>query len=118
MYLHVLLVRHWVIEVIVDDVRRQVAGLFVCVGDDRVEVDLEVNKADCWGAGVAVVGEFVVTDCQADAVRFSIGELDVADKVGVGSFFVFGDGVFGDKEDGIGPVNVFGGETGFIPTLC
>ena len=27
-YLHVLLVRHWVVKVIIDDVRRQVAGHF------------------------------------------------------------------------------------------
>ena len=42
MYPHVLVVSHWVIEVIVDDVRRQVAGPFAGVGDDGVEVDLEV----------------------------------------------------------------------------
>ena len=63
MYLHVLVVRHWIIKVIIDDVRCQVAGNFSGVGDDRVEVYLEVEKADCWGSGVAVVGEFVATDC-------------------------------------------------------
>ena len=26
--------------------------------------------------------------------------------------------MFGDKEDGIGPFNAFGGETGFTSTLC
>ena len=50
-------------------------------------------------------------------MRFSLGEIDVADKVGVGYFFVFGYGLLGDKEVGIGPVNAFGGETGFTPTL-
>ena len=40
-------------------------------------------------------------------MRFSLGELDVADKVGIGNFFVFGGGVFGDKEDSIGPFDVF-----------
>ena len=50
-------------------------------------------------------------------MRFSLGEIDVVDKVGIGYFFVLGGGVSGDKEDGIGPVNVLGGETGFIPTL-
>ena len=50
-------------------------------------------------------------------MRFSLGELDVAEKVGICNFFVFEDGVSGDKEDGIGPVNVFGGETGFTHTL-
>ena len=39
---------------------------------------------------------------------FSLGELDVADKVGIGNYFVCGDGVSGDKEYGVGPVNVFG----------
>ena len=63
MYSHVLVVRHWVVKVIIDDVRRQVAGTLSGVRDDGVEVDLEVKEADCWGAGVAVVGEFVVTDC-------------------------------------------------------
>ena len=62
-YPHVLVVCHRVIKVIIDYVRRQVAGPFSGVGDDGVEVDLEVEKADCWGAGVTVVGEFVATDC-------------------------------------------------------
>ena len=62
MYPHVLVVRHWVIKVIIDDVRSQVAGTFLGVGDDGVEVDLEVEKANFWGAGVSVVGEFVATD--------------------------------------------------------
>ena len=42
MYPHVLVVRHLVIEVIVDDVYHQVVGTFAGVGDDGVEVDLEV----------------------------------------------------------------------------
>ena len=41
MYLYVLAVVHCVIEVIVDDVRRQLAGPFAGVGDDGVEVYLE-----------------------------------------------------------------------------
>ena len=109
MYPHVLVFCHWVVEVIVDDVRLQVAGPFVGVGDDGVEVDLEVEKADCWGDGVAVVGEFIAANFQANAVRLSLGDLYVAEKVGIGCFFVFGDVVFGDKEDSIGPFNVFGG---------
>ena len=44
-------------------------------------------------------------------MRFSLGELYVADKVGIGNFFVCGDGVSGDKEDGFGPVNAFVWET-------
>ena len=88
MYPHVLGVRHWVNKVIVDDVRRQVAVPFSGVGDNGFEVDLEVENADCWGAGVAVVGEFVTTDRQANAVRFSLEELDVAEKFGIGYFFV------------------------------
>ena len=39
---HVLEVVHWVVEVVVDDVCRQVAGPFAGFGDDGVEVDLEV----------------------------------------------------------------------------
>ena len=39
---HVLEVGHWVVEVVVDDVCCQVAGPFVGVGDDGVEVDIEV----------------------------------------------------------------------------
>ena len=30
-------------------------------------------------------------------MRFSLEQLDVADKVGIGYFFTFGDVVFGDK---------------------
>ena len=41
-YLHVLLVGHWVIEVVVDDICRQLAGPFAGVGDDRVELDLDI----------------------------------------------------------------------------
>ena len=51
-------------------------------------------------------------------MRFSLGKLDVAEKFGIGYFFTFGDGVFGDKEDDISPFNTFGGETGFTSTLC
>ena len=40
-------------------------------------------------------------------MRFSFGELDVAEKFGIGYFFVFWDGVFVDKEYGIGPFNLF-----------
>ena len=40
---HVLEVGHWVVEVVVDDACRKVAGPFEGVGDDRVEVDLEVH---------------------------------------------------------------------------
>ena len=51
-------------------------------------------------------------------MRFSLGEFDVVEKVDEGYFFVFGDGVLGEKEDDISPFNAFGGETGFTPTLC
>ena len=51
-------------------------------------------------------------------MRFSFGELDVADKFGIGYFFTFGYGMFGDKEYGIGPFNVFGWGTVFTSTLC
>ena len=51
-------------------------------------------------------------------MRLSFGDLDIADKVGIGDFFVFGDGVFGDREDGIVPFNTFGGEAGFTSNLC
>ena len=49
---------------------------------------------------------------------FSFGELDVADEVGIGYFLVFGDGVLGYKEDGIGTFNKFGGVARFTSTLC
>ena len=62
MYPHVLVFFHWIVQVIIDDVRRQVTGNFSGVGDDRVEVDLEVEEADCWGAGIAVVVEFFATN--------------------------------------------------------
>ena len=42
MYPHILVVVHWVIEVLVDDFYRQVVGRFARVVDDGVEVDLEV----------------------------------------------------------------------------
>ena len=50
-------------------------------------------------------------------MRFSLGELDVADKVGIGNCFVCRDDMSGDKEDGVGPVNAFGWETRFTATL-
>ena len=43
MDLHVLEVGHWDVEVVADDVCRQVAGPFSGVVDDGVEVDLEVQ---------------------------------------------------------------------------
>ena len=51
-------------------------------------------------------------------MRFSPVDLDISEKGGVGYCLVFGDGVLRDKEYGIGPLNAFGGETGFTPTLC
>ena len=39
---HVLEVGHWVVELVVDDVCRQVAVPFVGVGNDGAEVDIEV----------------------------------------------------------------------------
>ena len=62
-YPHVLVVSYRFIMVIIDDFRRQIAGTFPRVRDDGVEVNLEVEKADFWGAGVTVVGEFFATDC-------------------------------------------------------
>ena len=62
-YPRVLVFCHRIVQVIIDDVCRQVMGNFLGVEDDRVEVDLEAEEADCWGAGSAVVGEFVATNC-------------------------------------------------------
>ena len=42
---------------------------------------------------------------------FSLGELDVAEKMGKVILFVCGDGVSVDKEDGVGPINAFRWET-------
>ena len=50
-----------------------------------------------WGAGVAVVGKFVASDRQANTMCFSLGQLDVADEVGVGNFFTLADGLFLEK---------------------
>ena len=36
------------------------------------------------------MGEFVASNCYENAMRFSLGELDVADKFGVGYFLSFG----------------------------
>ena len=58
-----MVVHHRVVQVIIDDIRRQVTGTFLGVGDDRVEADLEVKEAYCWGDGVSVVGEFIATNC-------------------------------------------------------
>ena len=67
---------------------------------------------------VAVLGKSVASDHQANAMCFSLGQLDVADKVGVGYFFTFGYGLFGDKKYCVGAFNAFGGEAGFTATLC
>ena len=44
-------------------------------------------------------------------MSFSLGELDVIEKVCIGILFVCGDDVSGDKDDGVGTVNAFGWET-------
>ena len=49
---------------------------------------------------------------------YSLGELDIADKVGVGNIFTIVGGLFGDKKYFVGAFNAFGGETGFTSTLC
>ena len=77
------------------------------VVDDGVEVDHEIQKSDCWGAGVSVVGTFVASDCQTNKICFSLGQLDVADKVGVGSFLTFGYGLFGYKKDCVATFNLY-----------
>ena len=64
-----------------------------------------------------MVSEFVAADCQDNAMHFSLGQVDIIEKFGIGYFFTFGDGVFGDREDGIGPFNVFRGNIGFASTL-
>ena len=43
---HVLEVRHWFIEVVVDDICGNVSVPFAGIGDDGVEVDLEVHLDD------------------------------------------------------------------------
>ena len=58
-----MVVFHWIVQVIIDDVRREVTGTFLGVEDGRVAVDLEAEEADCWGVGIAVAGEFVATNC-------------------------------------------------------
>ena len=63
MYPHVLVICHLVVQVIIDDASRQVTVTLLGGGDDVVEVDPKVEEADCWGSGVAVVGEFIATDC-------------------------------------------------------
>ena len=55
------------------------------IGDDGVEMDREVQKDDCWGSGVAVVGKFVASDCQVNTTCLSLGNIDVTDEVGVGN---------------------------------
>ena len=60
---------------------------------------------------VAVVDKLVAADCQANAVCFGLGYIDVIDKVDVGNFFTLGDGLFGDKKYCVGYFNSFGGET-------
>ena len=84
--LHVLEVGHLVIEIVIDYVFGHVAVPFTGVGDGGVEMDLEVQDADLWGSGVAAVGKFVAYDCQANAMCFSLGHLNVADEVGLGFF--------------------------------
>ena len=49
---------------------------------------------------------------------FILAQLDVADEVGVGYFFTFGDGLFGNKKYYVGAFNIFGGDTVFTSTLC
>ena len=67
------------------------------------------------GAGVAVVGNFIASDCQANAMCFILGHIDVADEVGVG-IFNFGNGLFGYKKYYVDAFNAFGGETVFTST--
>ena len=64
------------------------------------------------------MGEFFASDCQENAMFFSLGQLDVADEVGVGCFFTFWSGLFGDKEGWVSAFNSFGRETVFTHTLC
>ena len=69
------------------------------VGDEGVEMDIGVQYADDWGARVAVVDKLVAADCQANAMCFVLGQIDVTDKFGVDDIFILGDGLFGDKNN-------------------
>ena len=50
-------------------------------------------------------------------IFFSLVNFYVADEVGVGYFFTFGCGLFGDKKYCVGAFNLFVGETRFSSTL-
>ena len=58
------------------------------------------------------------SDCQANAMCFSVGQLDLAEKFGVGCSFTFGDGLFEDKNICVGAFNAFRGGTVFTSALC
>ena len=118
MYPHVLEVGHQVVYVVVYDVGGHVAGPFAGVGDERFEMDLEVQQAGFWVDGVAVVDKLVAADCQANAMCFGLGQLNVTDEVGARGFFTLGDSLFGDKKYCVGAFNSFGWETGFASALC
>ena len=49
---------------------------------------------------------------------FSPGKFDVADEVGLGYLFTFGNGLFGEKKYCVYAFNFFVGETAFTSTLC
>ena len=70
-------------------------------GDDAV--DERFDGGDCCACGgcVAVVGEFVTSNGDADAVRFGFQGADVGDESPVGDFLVLGHGRAGDEEDGV-----------------
>ena len=102
MNLHVLEVGHQVVQAVVDDVYSHVSGPMAGFGDGRVDMDLDVQQADCWGAEVDVVGKLVASDCQANAMCFGLVQIYVPDEFGVGDCFTLGNGLFGDKKDCVG----------------
>ena len=55
------------------------------------------------GSRVAVVGKLVATNCKANAICFGLGQLDVAEEVGVGIFLTLGIAYFETKKIVLAP---------------
>jgi hypothetical protein len=106
---HVLEVAHWDPKIIVGYVHAEVAGSFVGVRDDAVEVHLGVEHGDGGRACVSWIVEFVATDSAAHAVGFLLVGADAGNEVCISDLSVETDLAFCNEKTCVGAFDFVGG---------
>ena len=62
------------------------AGSFLGIGNDAVDVQFGVEHGDSWGAGIIWIVKLLTACCHSDAMSLGLLGADVADEIGIGDF--------------------------------